>query len=183
MNRLGVGIRLVIAAFMTAFLFLLWLIHLASMPGARFPIPQSIMARLLYVLLGSIVLTFVFRATANVAGRFFNRAVVSAVIAYVGCYFLLILVCALLYAQINTWENGRAFNNNPTLGDLLYFSATTASTLGYGDYAPQTGYVKAIAVIEATISIVLIGVYLGFIAGLLSQSSSNSASSHPRSAE
>jgi len=160
-----------IVALLTALLLWFWLAHLAtSMPGAKFAMPHSIVGRVLSVLLVSVTLAFVFRAFTMVASRFLEApAVLTAITAYVGCYVLLILLSALLYAQINTFEQGKAFNNNPTLLDLLYFSAVTASTLGYGDYAPQTGYAKAVSIFEATASIILIGVYLGSISGLLSQ--------------
>lgn len=174
-------ILLIGLALTTAFLLWCWLTRLAaSMPGAKFAMPQSIVMQVLYILIFGVTLAFLFRACATVATRFLAApAVLTAIGAYVGSYACLVLVSALLYAQINTFEQGKAFNNHPTLLDLLYFSAVTASTVGFGDYQPLTGYVKAVSILEATASIILIGVYLGSVSGLLRQNAEDDKAKIP----
>jgi Ion channel len=43
---------------------------------------------------------------------------------------------------------------------MLYFSAITITTVGYGDIVPLTGFARTLAAIEATIGIVLLGLFV-----------------------
>ena len=70
-------------------------------------------------------------------------------------YVSVILISAALYFSIPG-----IFKNNITLGDSLYFSVVTITTLGYGDLSPISGIGKTIAGIEALLGVILMGVFL-----------------------
>jgi ion channel len=59
-------------------------------------------------------------------------------------------------------------NSSP---DLMYFSFVTLATLGYGDIAPRTPAVRALAVLEALVGMIYIAV---FMARLVSMRSTDS---------
>jgi voltage-gated potassium channel Kch len=48
---------------------------------------------------------------------------------------------------------------------MLYFSAVTATTLGFGDIVPVTTYARILVTIEAVAEVSLIGLFLNSIAG------------------
>ena len=75
------------------------------------------------------------------------RSIYGAVSAYV----IIGLVFAAIYAAINQFTHLEFFAqvSNPGLKTFQYFSFTTLTTLGYGDYTAQQSGGQAVAVIEA----------------------------------
>jgi hypothetical protein len=145
----------------------------ANMPFAKFHVPDELWVSCLAVAVVSAALFLVFSAAVSVAGKFAtSRQALVAIAAFVGSYVFLVVVFALVFAFLQTTENGQAFGteSHVTLLDLLYFSAVTAATIGYGDFTPKTGPAKTAAILESIMCIILIGVYLGSVSGLLSSS-------------
>lgn len=56
-----------------------------------------------------------------------------------------------------------AFSNNPSNFDLLYFTITTFTTIGFGDIVPINFYAKLITILIAFSSVVVITIFLGSI--------------------
>lgn len=84
---------------------------------------------------------------------------------------LLLVFCAagllvwLFERRHNPQQFGRKFTKG--LGDGLWWSAVTMTTVGYGDKAPRTGAGRAIAVILMFIGIVLVSGFTAALASLL----------------
>ena len=77
----------------------------------------------------------------------------------VGAWYLaLIAGCAAVFA----WVLPEAAFDRPVagLGDALYFSVVTVTTLGYGDISPVSGWAKGVASLEALLGYVLAGTFL-----------------------
>ncbi len=70
-------------------------------------------------------------------------------------YISVVLICALIYVSVP-----EMFKEKITLGDSLYFSVVTITTLGYGDLSPISDFGKAIAALEAFLGVVLMGLFL-----------------------
>ncbi len=71
------------------------------------------------------------------------------------------LYYGLSFAGATIMHNGQALTTSlEGLGNSIYFSFTTALTLGYGNIAP-IGIAKALAVLEAIGSVSLIGLFIG----------------------
>lgn len=71
------------------------------------------------------------------------------------------LYYGLSFAGATIIHNGQALTTGlEGLGNSIYFSFTTALTLGYGHIAP-IGIAKALAVLEAITSVSLIGLFIG----------------------
>lgn len=66
-------------------------------------------------------------------------------------------VCLIKAYDIN------AFSNNPSNFDLLYFTITTFTTIGFGDIVPLNFYAKLMTILIAFSSVVVITIFLGSI--------------------
>ncbi len=74
----------------------------------------------------------------------------------IGCGFIFWIVDQTAWAGLH--HNGRPLEPGVTsLGDCLYFSVVTATTLGYGDITPVTTWARALAALEAVGGMVLVG--------------------------
>lgn len=62
-------------------------------------------------------------------------------------------------ALVRTEQGFPAFVEG-TFGRMLYFSAVTITTVGYGDVVPLTGLSRSLAALEATLGIVLLGLFV-----------------------
>lgn len=82
-------------------------------------------------------------------------------------YLLLGITFALIYSLINEVDPG-AFHVHDSLqrdallpwGDLLYFSFTTLTTLGYGDVTPLNSFARALSVVEAVAGVLYVAVLI-----------------------
>ena len=93
------------------------------------------------------------RATASLHGR---------VAAYVGSSATLIIFVAAL--AILDAERGHRGSNISSFGDALWWSATTVTTVGYGDRYPVTGTGRLVAVGLMLAGIALLGIVTAAIA-------------------
>jgi hypothetical protein len=53
---------------------------------------------------------------------------------------------------------------------MLYFSAVTITTVGYGDVVPLTGAARFFAAFEATLGIILLGLFISSLAARAARS-------------
>jgi hypothetical protein len=91
----------------------------------------------------------------------------------VAVYFLIGILWALLYSLLLLFDS-QSFSIEPPIVfiDLLYFSFTTLSTLGYGDIAPLSGVARNLAVLEAIFGQLYIAILIARIVGLHSTGNS-----------
>jgi hypothetical protein len=96
-----------------------------------------------------------------------TREVFTTVVGFVVTYVALIFAYALAFAGIYLANGAASFKTDrpPKLTDFCYFSAVTATTLGYGDIVPIDPSAKLLAITEAVGGVILVGLYLGVIIG------------------
>lgn len=82
-----------------------------------------------------------------------------------------------LWFQMHPWASQRlagrgrellGFTGSTALNDIvtmMYFSAVTITTLGYGDIAPVTPCTRILTALEAVLGLVVIGLFLNSLAG------------------
>lgn len=101
----------------------------------------------------------------SVAGIAHKRATRS-LHARVSTYVVTAVVIALLAAAagVREAERGSADANIKTLGDGLWWAATTVTTVGYGDHYPTTTLGRFVAVALMLLGIALLGVITATIA-------------------
>jgi len=83
-----------------------------------------------------------------------DRAVTVATMFGVLCIYLLVgMFFAFVYGAINALGSSEVFSGHadPTQADFLYFSFTTLTTTGYGDFVAATGLGRAMAITEALV--------------------------------
>jgi len=92
----------------------------------------------------------------------------------VAVYFLIGILGALLFGMLQLFDR-QALSIPPpiTFLDLLYFSFTTLSTLGYGDISPVSGAARNIAVLEAISGQLYIAILVARIVALHSTGNSD----------
>lgn len=72
-----------------------------------------------------------------------------------------IFLFALVYSSLNTIENSMNPNYVLRWSDYLYYSATTFTTVGYGDFIPKPlAHFRLLAASEAFIGVFLIGLFI-----------------------
>lgn len=77
-------------------------------------------------------------------------------------------------ARLQTFDRGRQGDPSAVSGDfwrMVYFSATTITTVGYGDIIPLTGPARTLTGVEAVFGWVLAGLFLNAAATRLSRRS------------
>ena len=67
-------------------------------------------------------------------------------------------------ADLDRTAHGSAAPDRHTFVRMLYFSAITITTVGYGDIVPLTAYARALVAVEAVLGIVIVGLFLNSIA-------------------
>lgn len=74
----------------------------------------------------------------------------QAALGVLTLYVLIGILFGSLYSVVAAFEGGSFFANDTegTLSDHLYFSYTTLTTTGYGDYAAASGIGRALAALE-----------------------------------
>lgn len=75
---------------------------------------------------------------------------------YGNLYIILIVVCALIYWNIQGFKGTQVLN----ILDAFYFSIITITTLGYGDIVPIFPLTRVIAALQALLGVGLIGLFL-----------------------
>jgi len=156
---------------------LLWLLPLAVIGMLSFAVPMlawgSETESLVLLALMALVSLIVFFLSPSIGGflllagqmfeQFFDRVVglVVPAFAFMTFYSLQVILFACLYRIIDLYVPGNHFNFNGAphqlaFSDSLYFSIVTMSTLGYGDIAPASQLVRALASIEIVGGVLLL---------------------------
>ena len=123
-----------------------WAIEAASVSGAFF------IGFTIYLMLGHI-----FKAK-EVEGELLSGA--AAV------YLLLGLVWAFIYRALDHLFIDSFSESNLSILDLIYFSLTTLTTLGYGDILPKNSLTRMLAVLEAAIGTLYLAILIGRLLGI-----------------
>ena len=88
----------------------------------------------------------------------------------VAAYFLIAVAWAASYRVIEVAVPGSfsfpQTNLGPAAGQLLYFSLTTITTLGYGDIAPASPFARIWAALEASAGILYVGLLIARLISL-----------------
>ena len=80
--------------------------------------------------------------------------------------FVIPINFAYLYFRIGNMSEVGCVKNSEWFGDTLYFSYTTFTTLGYGDFVPL-GICKYLTSIEALLGLMTVGAIPGVLIALL----------------
>lgn len=104
---------------------------------------------------GTLILLLVVVAPAAIARRFARHPVVTAdtFFAAVSVYLLVAMLFATLYSLVTTMTGEPFFSQRESASavEYLYFSFTTITTTGYGDYTAAGDLGKMTAMIEAIV--------------------------------
>lgn len=119
---------------------------------------------------------YLFAVTVIAAYVLGRREVTADTLAGAACVYLLLgLTWTLLYAVLEALAPGAIAVASPTapgagdpprLGDLLYFSFVTLTTLGYGDVAPVTSQARSLAILEATTGVLYLAILIARLVGM-----------------
>jgi voltage-gated potassium channel len=154
---------------------LVWLDHFD--PSTSYALPRYILAILFFTYIGGTILSHVLRL---------ERVTFDKICAALCSYLLLGLIFAILYSLLEFLNPGtflvggevipqgdpRAFYG-AGMGQAIYFSFTTLTTLGYGDVAGATPVAKNLSVLEALIGQIYLVVLVARLVGMeISHSSS-----------
>lgn len=83
-------------------------------------------------------------------------------------YGVAYLLCIPIFGTLLHYvDNFELINNNQLISDLnsaMYFSAVTITTLGYGDILPSNMSTRLLVIIEASLGVILAGLFLNSLA-------------------
>jgi hypothetical protein len=122
-----------------------------------------------------------------------SRVTLNTVNAALCIYMLFGVLWACAYSLLELLEPGAfalptprsgdatlAGTNAESATDLLYYSFTTLTTLGYGDITPRSAFARMFAVTEAVVGQLILVVLVAHLVGLrVAQSTQNSADHAP----
>ena len=154
---------------------LIWLDHFD--PSTSFAVPRSILSLLFFTFIAGTLLRHAFRA---------ERVTFDKICAALCSYLLLGLIFAILYSLLEFLDPGTflaggaviaqgdpAAFQGAGLGQAIYFSFTTLTTLGYGDITGATPVARNLSVLEAIFGQIYLVVLVARLVGMeLSHSSS-----------
>lgn len=147
---------------------LVWLDHFD--PSTSFALPRYILSILFFTFIAGTILRHVLRD---------ERVTFDKICAALCSYLLLGLIFAILYALLEFLDPGTflaggavipsgdpgAFQG-PGLGQAVYFSFTTLTTLGYGDISGATQVARNLSVLEAIIGQIYLVVLVARLVGM-----------------
>ncbi len=83
-------------------------------------------------------------------------------------YFLMGIFWAFVYQLVLLFDPGAISFVNPdyTTGDVIYFSFTTLTTLGYGDNLPLSRYAQNLTILESTLGQLFLAVLVARLVGM-----------------
>lgn len=158
---------------------LVWLDHFD--PSTSYALPRSILSILFFTYIGGTILAHVLKA---------ERVTFDKICAALCSYLLIGVIFAFLYSLLEFLDPGtflaggevihqgdhRAFRG-AGLGQAIYFSFTTLTTLGYGDIVGATPVAKNLSVLEALIGQIYLVVLVARLVGMeIAHSSGNNLS-------
>jgi voltage-gated potassium channel len=147
---------------------LVWLDHFD--PSTSYAVPRYVLALLFFSFTAGTILSHVLKA---------ERVTFDKICAALCSYLLLGLIFAILYSLLEFLNPGtflaggevipqgdpRAFYG-AGMGQAIYFSFTTLTTLGYGDIAGATPLAKNLSVLEALIGQIYLVVLVARLVGM-----------------
>lgn len=149
-------------------LVLIWLDHFH--PSTSFAVPRYILTILFFAFIGGTILAHVLRE---------ERVTFDKICAALCSYLLLGLIWAILYSLLEFLEPGTFLaggeviaRGDPAafqgvgLGQAIYFSFTTLTTLGYGDITAATPLARNLCVLEALIGQIYLVVLVARLVGM-----------------
>ena len=96
---------------------------------------------------------------------FYSQVVtVDTFLGGISIYFLLGYLWACMFILIESF-NPQAFTTISRI-ELLYFSFTTITTLGYGDITPQSELAMVLATLEAIVGQMYVTIFIARLVGL-----------------
>lgn len=96
---------------------------------------------------------------------FYSQVVtVDTILGGISIYFLLGYLWACMFILIESF-NPQAFTTISRI-ELLYFSFTTITTLGYGDITPQSELAMVLATLEAIVGQMYVTIFIARLVGL-----------------
>ena len=98
-----------------------------------------------------------------------EEVVAGHVVAALALYVEVSLVFAFVYAAAGDRAGSEFFTNGVpgNLGDFVYFSVVTITTLGFGDLAPATDLGRSLVMIETLLGQILLVVLVAYLVGAL----------------
>ncbi|MCR5627786.1 MAG: potassium channel family protein [Lachnospiraceae bacterium] len=88
---------------------------------------------------------------------------------YTGVFFAFILIYFLLLLLLIHFEKGSSNANIHNLGEAIWYSLATFTTVGYGDHYPVTVAGRVVASVFLVVGIGLLGFLIGFMARFISK--------------
>ena len=133
---------------------------------------DSLSSTLAVVGMGAYIAFIVILIGVLLKSIFVGRRITSdKIYAAVSGYLLLGLLWALIYwivENIDTTSFGRPIQRwEGNMSELIYFSFTTLTTLGYGDLTPNTGVTQTLTYMEAVSGTLFIAVLIAGIVGMV----------------
>jgi hypothetical protein len=86
----------------------------------------------------------------------------DAIFAAVAGYLLIGFLWASLYGILGS----ESFSNTPQSTDVIYYSFTTLTTLGIGDFTPLTTIAKRASMLEAVVGVLYTTIIIALIVGI-----------------
>lgn len=86
---------------------------------------------------------------------------------HIGLEFLVLIVVLFLFAFFFSSDIGIQSVGWNNIGDLIYFGIVTATTIGYGDFTPQSQHGRLYAVVGIPIVVGMMGHWLAIVAGYI----------------
>ena len=147
---------------------LVWLDHFDQ--STSYALLRNILAILFFMYIGGTILSHVLKA---------ERVTFDKICAALCSYLLLGLIFAILYSLLEFLEPGTFLSGGSVipqgdarafygagLGQAIYFSFTTLTTLGYGDITGATPVAKNLSVLEAIIGQIYLVVLVARLVGM-----------------
>jgi hypothetical protein len=74
---------------------------------------------------------------------------------------------AALYSHLNAQNNFNTVRPFQTKMEAIYFSFITSSSIGFGDFAPNTGIGEFLVICQSLIFFLFIAIFMGFFVSKL----------------
>lgn len=96
-----------------------------------------------------------------------RRIGIREVVASLDAYIQIAMLFAFVYGAVASATTESFFTDGRTgqIGDFVYFSVVTITTLGYGDLAPATNVGRSLVILETLLGQILVVVLVAYLVG------------------